>query len=54
MGDRALTRFVVKDESVISDIISYINSKGGRIISLGKSEPTLEDVFIQLVGRGLE
>jgi ABC-2 type transport system ATP-binding protein len=54
VGDRALTRFVVNDEAVISEIISYINSKGGRIIALGKSEATLEDVFIHLVGRGLE
>ena len=54
VGDRALTRFVVNDEAVISEIISHINSKGGRIIALGKSEATLEDVFIHLVGRGLE
>jgi len=44
----------VNDEAVISEIISHINSKGGRIIALGKSEATLEDVFIHLVGRGLE
>ena len=31
-----------------------ISSKGGKVIALGKSEPTLEDVFIDLVGRGLE
>jgi ABC-2 type transport system ATP-binding protein len=54
IGDRALTRFVVNDESVIAEIISFINSKGGRIIALGKSEPSLEDVFIHLVGQGLE
>jgi ABC-2 type transport system ATP-binding protein len=54
VGDRALTRFVVNDEAVISEIISHINSKGGRIIALGKGEATLEDVFIHLVGRGLE
>jgi len=27
---------------------------GGKILSLTKSEPTLEDVFIELVGHGLE
>lgn len=27
---------------------------GSCIISLNKSEPTLEDVFIKLVGRGRE
>ncbi|QLH74788.1 MAG: ABC transporter ATP-binding protein [Methanomassiliicoccales archaeon] len=54
VGDRAVTRFVVQDESVIADVVSYIQSKKGRIMALGKSEPTLEDVFIHLVGRGLE
>jgi ABC-2 type transport system ATP-binding protein len=53
LGDRAMTRFVVKEESVIADIISRIQGKGGKVIALSKSEPTLEDVFIHLVGRGL-
>jgi ABC-2 type transport system ATP-binding protein len=54
VGDKALTRYVVEDEAVIADIISTIQSRGGKLIALGKSEPTLEDVFIHLVGRGLE
>lgn len=54
LGDRALTRFVLQDESVISDIISHIQARGGRLIGISKTEPTLEDVFIHLVGRGLE
>ncbi|HSV42779.1 MAG TPA: ABC transporter ATP-binding protein [Methanomassiliicoccales archaeon] len=54
IGDKAMTRFVVQDEAVIADIISLIQAKGGKIIALGKSEATLEDVFIHLVGRGLE
>jgi hypothetical protein len=45
---------VLEDEAVISDIISFITSKNAKVISLTKTEPTLEDVFIQLVGRGLE
>jgi ABC-type uncharacterized transport system ATPase subunit len=54
VGDKAMSRFVVKDESAIADIVSYIQISKGRIVSLSKSEPTLEDVFIHLVGRGLE
>ena len=46
-------RLVLEDESAISDVISQIVSRGGRVMGLSKSEPTLEDVFIQMVGRGL-
>jgi ABC-2 type transport system ATP-binding protein len=53
-GSKEEVRFVLEDEAVISDIISFITGKGAKVISLDKTEPTLEDVFIQLVGRGLE
>jgi ABC-2 type transport system ATP-binding protein len=51
--DRIVIRVVVDEESIISDLVSQIISAGAKILSLAKSEPTLEDVFIQLVGRGL-
>jgi len=47
-------RFVIQDESCVSDIISGVIGQGSKIISLEKSEPTLEDVFIKMVGKGLE
>jgi ABC-2 type transport system ATP-binding protein len=47
-------RFSLDDESVIADVVSYITTRGGKILSLSKEEATLEDVFIQMVGRGLE
>ncbi|HVO77564.1 MAG TPA: ABC transporter ATP-binding protein, partial [Methanomassiliicoccales archaeon] len=47
-------RFSLEDESVIADIVSYVTTRGGKVLSLSKEETTLEDVFIQLVGRGLE
>ncbi len=53
-GSKEEVRFVLEDEAVISDVISFITSKNAKVISLAKTEPTLEDVFIQLVGRGLE
>jgi len=46
-------RFALEDESVISDVVSYMTTRQGRVLSLTKGEITLEDVFIQLVGRGL-
>lgn len=52
--DRLEINFVLEDESVIADIISFITTRNGKVLSLAKSQPTLEDVFIGLVGRGLE
>jgi ABC-2 type transport system ATP-binding protein len=53
LADRSEIKFVLEDESVIADIISYITTRQGKVLSLAKSQPTLEDVFIGLVGRGL-
>lgn len=47
-------KMVVEDEAAISDVYSLIAKSGGRVMYLAKAEPTLEDVFISLVGRGLE
>ncbi len=52
-GSKATVRIVTEDESAIADVISLISRKGGKVLSMTKAEPTLEDVFIQLVGRGL-
>ena len=46
-------RLVLEDESAISDVISAVVGQGAKVLSLSKSEATLEDVFIKLVGRGL-
>jgi len=55
-GEKGLTklRFVMRGESGVSDIISAVLGQGSRIESLQKTEPTLEDVFIKMVGKGLE
>jgi len=45
---------IVEDESAISDIMSAITAQGSRIRSMRKTDPTLEDVFISMVGKGLE
>ncbi|TLZ71810.1 MAG: ATP-binding cassette domain-containing protein [Methanobacteriota archaeon] len=46
--------FILEDESPVSDILSVIQSQGSKIHYLQKSEPTLEDVFVSMVGRSLE
>jgi len=47
-------RIVVSDESIIADVISSIKASGTKILALSKVEPTLEDVFLYLVGRKLK
>jgi len=47
-------KFVLQDESAVSDIVSEIVHSGARILALRKTEPTLEDVFIKMVGKGFE
>lgn len=45
--------FILEDENALMSILAAIQRAGGQLISLEKREPTLEDVFISLVGRGL-
>jgi len=47
-------KFVLTDESAVSDIVSDVLRNGSKIVSLQKTEPTLEDVFIKMVGKGFE
>ncbi len=51
---RTLLKFILDDDSIISDVSQALSQNGSKIISLSKMEPTLEDVFISLVGKGLE
>lgn len=45
---------ILEKEETLSDILAHLSRRGSNLISLGKKEPTLEDVFIDLVGRGLD
>lgn len=51
---RTLLKFILQDDSAISDVSQALHQNGSKILSLSKMEPTLEDVFIFLVGKGLE
>ena len=46
--------FILDGEAPVADILSYIMAQGSRVHSLQKSEPTLEDVFVSMVGKGFE
>ncbi len=44
---------ILAGEEVLSDVLAHLTRRGSNLIALEKREPTLEDVFVQLVGRGL-
>ena len=46
--------FILDGEAPVADILSYITAQGSRVRSLQKSDPTLEDVFVSMVGKGFE
>jgi ABC-2 type transport system ATP-binding protein len=46
-------RVSLAEESVIGAVVQRVVSSGAHILTLKKVEPTLEDVFIQLVGHGI-
>lgn len=46
-------KFIIEDEGVVADIVSAVAEQGGKIEALHKTDPTLEDVFVALVGKGI-
>lgn len=42
------------EEPAIGAVVQKVASGGGKILSLKKVEPTLEDVFVELVGHGID
>jgi len=47
-------RFILESEQVLPALLAAITERDAHLISLEKREPTLEDVFVALVGRTLE
>jgi ABC-2 type transport system ATP-binding protein len=47
-------KVALEEEPAIGAVVQKLVTSGGHILSLKKTEPTLEDVFIELVGHGLE
>lgn len=52
--DTTTLKVMVRDETVFSKITSKLQEQKLKILSESKAEPTLEDVYISLVGRGFE
>jgi ABC-2 type transport system ATP-binding protein len=47
-------KFILEEDAVITELTDVISQNGSKILSLSKVEATLEDVFVSLVGKGLE
>jgi len=45
---------VLEDDGALGQVVGALAATGSEILGLRKSEPTLEDVFVELVGRGFE
>ncbi len=43
---------VLEDDAALGPVVGALGGIGAHILALRKSEPTLEDVFVELVGRG--
>ncbi|HEY7350266.1 MAG TPA: ABC transporter ATP-binding protein [Ktedonobacterales bacterium] len=52
-GSAYRLKFILEAEAAIGSVINALTEQQGRILSLQKNEPTLEDVFVALVGRSL-
>jgi ABC-2 type transport system ATP-binding protein len=46
-------RMALSGEDVLPGVLAHLSQRGAGLVALEKHEPTLEDVFIQLVGRRL-
>ena len=52
-GSNYKLKFILEDESAIGSVVNELTMHNSSIKNLQKNEPTLEDVFIKLVGRSL-
>jgi len=45
-------KLTLADDAALGGVVHELGRLGSSIVALAKSEPTLEDVFVELVGRG--
>jgi ABC-2 type transport system ATP-binding protein len=46
--------FILEEEQALASVVNILNSANIRLLNLKKNEPTLEDVFVKLVGQSME
>jgi len=52
--DHTEVDIILVDENALAELLGSIQRSGGHLQSLEKREPTLEDVFLRIVGYGFE
>jgi ABC-2 type transport system ATP-binding protein len=51
-SDRVALKVALADDSALTTVVTAVAQRGAHLVGLAKSEPSLEDVFVELVGRG--
>jgi ABC-2 type transport system ATP-binding protein len=51
-AQRVAVNLVLEEDGALGGVVTALGGLGSQILALRKSEPTLEDVFVELVGRG--
>jgi ABC-2 type transport system ATP-binding protein len=54
MNDHTELSLILEAEDVLAEVIAALSEQQARLLSLEKREPTLEDVFVTMVGRSLD
>ena len=49
-----VVNLTLEDDAALGGVVNALGGLGARIVALQKSEPSLEDVFVELVGRGFD
>ena len=52
-AQRVTVNLVLREDAALGGVVTALAGLRSQILALRKSEPTLEDVFVELVGRGL-
>jgi ABC-2 type transport system ATP-binding protein len=52
--DTTALKVMVHDEPIFSKVLAKLEEQKLKILAINKAEPSLEDVYISLVGRGFE
>jgi ABC-2 type transport system ATP-binding protein len=52
-GSAYTLKFILEEEAAIGAVVTALTALQGQVQSLQKNEPSLEDVFLKLVGRSL-
>jgi ABC-2 type transport system ATP-binding protein len=53
-GEMNVLKFMLQEDAALAGVIAKLTESNVKIIRLDKHEPTLEDVFVNLVGRSMD